>query len=176
MKKIKELNTDKKVPMNKNTKILLYVLGGIFAVIAIIAVLIESASSQIIIRNNTDYKLKSVSTYFQDYNDIIGDKMVFEDIEKGQTVKKELDKMDFSYREATLRVAFEFEGQNEELVMFVDAGYFNDDFNGKVKIDFSDTEDGNVLLKVKASGGILPTPNIICDEEYTFSLDEGEIE
>lgn len=176
MKKIKANKTEQKAPMNPNTKILLYVLAGIVALAVIIMIFIEGSASQIIIRNNTGLRLKSVNTYFQDAEDKLYDELIFEDIEKGNMVKKDLDKMDFSYREATLRVGFEFEDQSEDVLMFVDAGYFNDEFNGKITIDFSETDDGSIRLKVKASGGILPTPNIICDEEYTFSLEEGEIE
>ena len=69
----------------------------------------------------------------------------------------DLEKMDLSYREANLEIRFKFEGYDE---LFVDAGYFNDEFKGKITISFTDTEDEKVILKVKASGGILPSPNI----------------
>lgn len=176
MKKIKGNKKEKKAPMNPNTKILLYVLVAIVALVTIILILVEGSSSKIVINNKTDLRIESLNAYFQDSEDMLYEEFAFEDIKKGSVVKKDLDKMDFSYSQATLRVAFEFEGQKEDVSMFVDAGYFNDSFNGKITIDFSDTEDGNILLKVKASSGVIPNPNIICDEEYIFNLEEGEIE
>ncbi|NLJ96989.1 MAG: hypothetical protein GX321_07515 [Clostridiales bacterium] len=174
MKKIKTQPKQEKEPMNKNTKILIYVLTGILALAVIIMILVENSGSYIKINNKTDLKLQSVTTYFQDDEGEVYNEHIFEDLEGGNLIKQDFDKVNFSYNQATLRVSFIFEGQEQNF--FVDAGYFIGQFKGKVNIDFSNTEDGNILLKVKASGGILPTPNISCDEEYVFDLIEGELE
>lgn len=174
MKKIKTQVKQEKVPMSNKTKIFLYVLGAVLAIAFIVMILIENSGSRIRIRNKSELKLESVTTYFHNDEGDMYNEIKFEDIEREKSVKNDLDKMNFSENQATLRVSFKFEGQEEKF--FVDAGYFNDQFNGKVNIDFSDTEDGNILLKVKASGGILPSPNIRCNDEYIFNLVEGEIE
>lgn len=173
MKKVKAQKTQQKAPMSHNTKILLYALAGIVVLAVIAMILVEGSASQILISNKSELKLESVETDFRDAESIISEKYEFENIENGETVKEDLEKMDFSYSEATIRVGFKFDGYEE---MFVDTGYFNDQFNGKIKIDFSEMEDGNILLKVKASGGIIPSPNIICDEEHIIYLKEGYVE
>lgn len=176
MKKIKaqeKLKQEKK-PMNNKTKILLYVLGGIIGIAFIVMILVENSGSRIRVTNNSELKLESLTAFFQDGEGEMYNKSIFEEIKEGKSVKKDLDKMEFLYNPATLRVSFMFEGQESEF--FVDAGYFIGQFKGKVNVEFSDTEDGNILLKVKASAGIIPSINIRCDEEYIFDLQEGELE
>ena len=66
---------------------------------------------------------------------------------------------------------FKFEGQDE----LVDAGYFNDIFDG-VTISFKDIDEESVLLKLKASSGLVPSPQISCNEEHIINLKEGIVE
>lgn len=173
MKKKKEKNKQQKAPMNKNTKTLIFALAGLIALAVIILIIVESFSGRIIIKNETDIKLEYVKAYFVDMEGPFTQEILFEDLEKGDTAEFELEKIDFSYREANLEVRFKFEDYDE---MFVDSGYFNEDFNGKILINFTDIDEDKVLLKVKASGGILPSPNIICNEEHVVNLEEGYVE
>lgn len=173
---MKNKNTNKKkekTVMSKNTKVLLLALAGLAFLLVIIFVIIESLSSRVVVNNKSGKKLEYVKAYFVDMEDQFTETLLIENLEPGDQNEIKINKIDCTYRQANLEVRFKFEDYDE---MFVDAGYFNDEFDGKITIKFSDTEDDKVLLKVKASAGILPTPNIICNEEFVVNLEEGYVE
>lgn len=173
MKKIKAKNTkQQKTPMDKRTKILLSAIAGVALLAVVILVLVES-KGYITVRNESAIKLEYVEAYFVDMEGPISDVMQFENHEKGDSSRLNLEKIDMAGREANLEVRFKFEGHDE---LFVDAGYFNEEFGGKISVSFSDIEDGKVLLKVKAKAGILPSPYIQCNEEHVVNLLEEYVE
>ncbi len=176
MKKIKSVNKpQQKAPIKGSTKIVLYSLAGIALLLAVILILIESRSSKIIIRNDSDIKLEYVKAYYVDMEGSVSDdKMLFENLEGGDFAELALEKINLSYHEANLEVRFKLDGQDE---MFVDAGYFNEIFKGRINIDFKETdEDGKLLLKIKATNGVLPSPLTRCNEEHIINLSEGYVE
>lgn len=176
MKKTKSNNKkQEKAPMKDSTKIFLYSLAGLVLLLVVILMVIESKSSKIMVQNDSDIKLEYVKAYFVDMEGPISDDvMLFENLESGDKSELPLEKIDLVYRQANLEVRFKFEGHDE---MFVDAGYFNEVFSGRINIDFEETDDdGKLLLKIKAKTGVLPSPHIRCDEEHVVNLAEGYIE
>lgn len=175
MKRIKtNTKPQPKLPMSKNTKIFLYALGGVILLAMIILIMIESASSSITVKYDTEKKLEYVEAYFvDDEGQLTENTMMFEDLNRGKKSVITLNAIDLSELEANLEVRFKFEGEDE---LFVDAGYFNDEFDGKISISFDDMDDGKILLKVKASAGVIPSPQIRCDEEHIVNLEEGIVE
>ncbi|MDD4112230.1 MAG: hypothetical protein PHC56_04255 [Herbinix sp.] len=176
MKKIKSVNKpQQKAPMKGSTKILIYSLGGIVLLLAVILILIEGRSSIISIRNDSDIKLEYVKAYFVNMEGpVLEEKMIFENLESGDHTKLDLEKINLSYQEANLEIRFKFDGHDE---LFEDVGYFNEVFKGRINIDFKKTdEDGKLLLKVKAKNGVLPSPLTRCDEEHIINLTEGYVE
>lgn len=174
MKKIKAKKKPQKAPMKNSTKIILYSTAGIILLAVIILMSIESTAGKITVRNNSDIKLEYVKAYFVgSEGSLTEDEMLFENLEKGETSELLLDKIDLAYREANLEVRFKFEGYDE---LFVDSGYFNDVFKGKISVRFDNTHDDKVLLKIKASTGVIPSPQISCNEEHIVNLAEGYVE
>lgn len=175
MKKVKTNNKmQQKAPMKNSTKAILYGLAGIALLATIIIIIIEGATGMTV-TNKSSKKIEYIEAYYVDMEGpVTGEVMLFEDFESGDKSTISTEKIDLKYREANLEIRFKFEGQDEEL--FVDAGYFNDDFDGKIALTFSDTEDDKVILKVKASAGILPSPLIRCNEEHIINLAEGYVE
>ena len=176
VRKIKADNKKKeqKAPMSKNTKISLYVLAGIALLVVVLLIVLEIRDSKITVRNDSDIKLEYVKAYFVDMEGrIFKEEMLFENIDKGDSSELLLDKINLLYREANLEIRFKLEGHDE---LFVDSGYFNDYFDGRISIDFKNADDNKLLLKIKASVGLVPTPNIRCDEEHLINLTEGYVE
>lgn len=175
MRKIKSKNKqEQKTPMSKNTRILLIALGGVILLGIIILMIVEASMGKITVKNKSNNKLEYVKAYFVDAEGMVGEEtMYFENINKGEKIADELNKINLSYLEANLEVRFKFEGQDE---LFVDAGYFNDIFDGNVTISFKDIDEESVLLKVKASSGLVPSPQISCNEEHIINLKEGIVE
>lgn len=167
-------NTKQKAPMKDSTKIALYAIAGVILLVIIVLMAIEGKAANIKVNNKTDRKLEYVKAYFVDAEDRVTEEdMIFESLDAGKKIKQNIEKIDLTYREANLEVRFKFEDSKE---LFVDAGYFNEIFSGSITIDFEDIDDDRILLKVKASSGVISSPNISCDEEYTFNLTTGEEE
>ena len=99
--------------------------------------------------------------------------MLFEGLNKGDSSQIPMKKIDLSYLQANLEVRFKFAGQDE---LFVDAGYFNEIFKGRIDIEFKEIDDNKILMKIKAKNGVLPSPNLLCNEEHVINLAEGYVE
>lgn len=175
MKKIKKNNKKEiKAPMSNTSKVVLYALAAVVLLVTIILLLIESGSGKVIVRNESGLKLEYVEAYFVDIEGPVNDDVIFaENLDNGDKYEYSFDNIDLVGRQANYEIRFKFEGHER---LFVDAGYFNDEFKGKIELDFIDSEDDKVLLKIKASAGILPSPHILCDEEHTINLEEGYVE
>jgi len=174
MSKKKSKSKHTKTEMKKSTKAVLYLAAVVAILATIILIIAENTEKRIMVRNSSDIKLEYVKAYFVDSEGPVSDdEMVFENLSKGEKSKLLLDKIDLAYRQANLEIRFKFEGYDE---LFVDAGYFNDIFKGSISVDFENLNEGKVLLKVKANIGVLPSPNISCDEEHVVNLAEGYVE
>lgn len=159
-----------------NTKKKIIIACAILAVaIILVAVLmtLENNKGQLTIKNKTDLKLEYVKAYYVYSEGKVNDGIEAKDLEAKGTVKFDMEPINFIYAEANLEVVFKFENYDE---LFVDAGYFHDNFTGNTSITFEKTADPEIInLKVKASNGILSNRNIKCNEKYTINLSEGSI-
>ena len=174
MKKVKTVKKQEKAPMKDSTKIILYSLAGVALLLVVVLMVLESRSSKIMIKNASKVKLEYVKAYFVDMEGRVSeDEMEFENLDSGDSAELPLEKIDLAHRQANLEVRFKFEGYDE---MFEDVGYFNEPFNGRININFEDTDNDNILLKVKATVGILPSPHTKCNEEHVVNLAEGYVE
>lgn len=171
----KKIANDKhqKAPMNKNTKNLVYALAGSVFLVMAILIIIENTPNKLIVKNKTGKNLEYVKAYFVDDEGQLTKAIEIKDLKIGETAEFDLEKLYLTNLEAVFEIRFKFEGYDE---LFTDTGYFNDVFDGKITISFTDTDNDKVLLNVKATTGILTNPNIICDEEYTVNLEEGYVE
>ncbi len=156
----------KKVTILSIVAVVVLLIIGVF-------IYIENTDSKIVIKNKTDLKLEYVKAYYVGPEEAYNEGINVTDIQAGKTLTLPQDPINLFNAEANLEVRFKFEGYDE---LFVDAGIFNDDFNGKVSIDFVPTEDGKITLKVKARPSILGSNKILCNERYTVNLSEGMIE
>lgn len=149
------------------------VSAAVVLIIIVVLLLVESTDEKIVVNNRTDLKLEYVKAYFVGPEDVYNDGINVTDLGAGEKEVIPQEPINLLNAEANLEVRFKFEGSEE---MFVDAGYYNDNFAGKITIDFSKNKEGKVILKVKAKPGVLNSPNIIADDRFTVNLETGEIE
>lgn len=145
------------------------------AVLLLVVVLmfIESSNKQYVIENKTDLKLEYVKAYFVYSEGKVDDGIELTELSAQASKKLPMEPVDLLGLGANLEVRFKFENYDE---LFVDAGMFNDSFQGRVSIVFEESGDPGVLdLKVKANNGLMPSTLINCDEEYIVNLTEGFI-
>ncbi len=173
MKKIKAPNNHKTEAMDLKKKIILFSAIGVVALAMLIIIVIENQAGRVRIVNNTDLKLEYVRAYFVDAEGMVGSPYEYENIEADTKETKPLEIINLLGAQANFEIRFKFENYDE---LFVDAGYFNEKFKGKINITFDETdEDGRVTMRVKASNGVLPSNMTICDEEYNVYYKEGTI-
>lgn len=154
----------------------LYRAGIVVAVILIIIgifIYIENTDNKIVVNNNTDLKLEYVKAFFVGPEEAYNEGINITDLAVGEKQVLPQEPINLFYAEANLEVRFKFEGHDE---LFVDAGYFDDNFSGKITINFETDKDGRISLKVKAKPGIFNNPRIICDEHFIVNLEEGYVE
>ena len=149
------------------------VIVAVFLIIAGIIFYIELSDNKIVIKNNTDIKLDYVKAYYIgpdiQYNDGIHET----DIAAGKSISIDQEPIYLLGAEANLEIRFKFENHEE---LFVDAGIFNDNFEGKVSISFTSADDGKIKLNVKAKSGVVNSSGINCDDTFTINLSENLIE
>lgn len=169
MKRIKNANTNNVSSKNKMLGFGVAII--LLFVISIILIIIESISGKLTLKNETDLKLEYVRVYFTDEEGQIGpDILDVENISPKDTVSNQVAGMNFTNLDASLEVRFKFENHDEILV---DAGYFNQYFDGNIKIAFHQMNNDEVEFRVKASNGFFSKQ---ANDVYTVNLVEGYVE
>ncbi len=152
------------------------IAGIIVAVLLIISgviIYMENNDNKIVVKNGTDLKLESLVAYYRGPEEPLNEGITVTNLEAGKSISFPTDEIDLFNQEANLEIRFNFENHEP---MLVDAGIFNDVFNGKVSINFVPTSDGKVEIRVKAKSGVITSSRINCDEVYTINLNEDLIE
>lgn len=175
MKKIRRVKTKKN---DKNFFDTRTIVVGIIAILVVmltaVLMVLESTDGKIVIKNNTELKLDYVKTYFVDAEGPMNDGMKIENLEPGNSTSSPITNINLAGTESNFEVRFKFENYDE---IFVDAGYFNEDFKGNLAVSFEKTEDSNVIkVHVKASTGLLKSNLSYCNETSIVHLSEGFVE
>ncbi|NLZ83626.1 MAG: hypothetical protein GX915_08175 [Clostridiales bacterium] len=176
MRKIKKSGKKiENVAVSQKRPIIIISIAAVALLIMVILMIIESGDGKLKITNNTDANIEYVQAYFVGPEGRISDSFNFESMEAGKSNIVPAGEFKLLGAEANLEVRFKFEGSDE---IFVDAGYFNDTFDGNINIDFSNTQEDNIVgLRIKADNGFLKSNLVFCDEEYKIDIVEGmEIE
>lgn len=174
MKKTERKNTHTSSFLDTKRKVVIAcIASAVVLLLVFILMLTENKESQLTIKNKTDLNLEYVKAYYVYSEGKVNDGIEAKEIKPEDTLKFALDPMNFLYAESNLEVVFKFENYDE---LFVDAGYFHDNFTGSIAITFNKTDDPEVVkLKVKGNNGIISSSNIKCNENYTVNLRDGYI-
>lgn len=146
---------------------------AVLILIMTILIFVENDRNKAVIKNKTDMKLEYVRAYFVDAEGPVNEGFKTEAINVDESLTVPTEEVELLYSEANLEVRFKFENMEEQ---FVDAGIFNETFNGKVTIDFNQTSEDEIDLKIKASNGLLSSQMIDCDEDFVYFLKEGYVD
>ncbi len=163
---VKETLLTPRVKVASLIALIVIIIAGIF-------IFMENTDSKIVITNKSDLKLEYLKAYYVGPDSKYNDGIDLSDIEAGKTIKIPVDPINLYKAEANIEIRFKFENHEE---MLVDAGIFDDNFNGKVTINFTPSDDNKILMKVKAKSGVISSNLINCDEAYTINLNANEIE
>ncbi|HHX11642.1 MAG TPA: hypothetical protein GX731_02385 [Clostridiales bacterium] len=172
MRKIKKNGKKiENVTVSQKRPIIIISVAVVALLIMVILMIIESSDGKLKIVNNTDTNIEYVQAYFVGPEGKISDGFNFENLEASQSDVIATGEHKLYGAEANLEVRFKYEGSDE---VFVDAGYFNDTFDGNITINFSDSNEVNIVnLHIKASNGILKSNRVFCDDEFKIDIVEG---
>lgn len=150
------------------------IVGGIIAaavLLMVVLMFIENSQGKIVISNNTGTKIEYVQVYFVGAEGPLHEGFRVDDLEVGKAQRFPIGENKLLGAEANLEVRFKFEGSEE---VFVDSGYFNDTFHGNITVDFTPSEETDIVnLHVKAANGLLKSNLIDCNDEFKINIAEG---
>lgn len=176
MKGKKSIKAQKKPFFDSKEKIIGFsVAGAVVLILIIVLMLLETGDSKLVVKNNTDLKLDYVKTIYvnEEENTDLTDPVKTGSIDANKTYSKALKPVDLLNRKATCNISFKFEKHDE---MYIDSGYFNENFKGTMKIAFTKTDDPNKLkMTVKAGNGLLPAKMTKCNDVFTVELNTGKV-
>lgn len=161
--------------------IFLFIGAGIIILVIAVLLFMESIKGKLTIINDSGLKLNYVEAVFTDIEGFASNKWRIDELAAGDKSTIDIGEIKLLGREANLRVRFEFEGyeENKDIPgdsLFIDAGYFNEDFGGKITIKFTKGEEDTILLNVNAKNGLLPSALTQCDEKHNVKYKENFIE
>lgn len=172
MRKIKKnIKKTENVTVSQRRPIIIISIAVVALLIMVILMIVESGEGKLKIVNNTDSNIEYVQAYFVGSEGKIGDSFNFDNLGAGQSEVVATGEHRLYGQEANLEVRFKYEGSDE---VFVDAGYFNETFDGNIAIDFSNTNEDNIVnLHIKANNGLLKSNQVFCDDEFKIDIVEG---
>jgi hypothetical protein len=133
---------------------------------------IESQDGKLVVKNDTDLKLEYYKANFVSSEGDIDQGVDVKNIESKKSYTQVLRPIQLS--DNNYEIHFKFANYKE---LQVDAGIFNNVFEGDINVVFSKTKDPNILkMKVKAQNGLLPSKYINCNEDYIINLSKGTFE
>lgn len=158
---------------SKEKKIGAIIAAVVLLILITVIMFIESGEGKMSVKNDTDLKLEYIRAYFVNAEGPMSDEVKLSDIAANNSKLIDFGNYELLYQAANLEIHFKFEGYDE---LFVDSGYFNDNFEGNVKVNFEQTEDEVLKMKVVAKNGVLSSSLIDCNEVFTINLKEGYVE
>lgn len=146
--------------------------AAIFLLVAIL-MYVESRDGRLIINNNTDLNLEYVKGKFVTSGGDLSNDTEIKEIKANSTGKKSIDPENLYNTNANYQISFKFEGHD---ALLIDAGNFNDTFEGSIRLSLTKTNDPNLIkAKITAENGLMPSKLIDCNETYTIDLQKGQV-
>ena len=148
------------------------VVGVTSALFLILVFIVAEAlfAGKVTVKNQSDYDIEEFALYFECEDFTQTNKQTLPLIAKGEEYQTELAKYDFSSLKdvASLTLAITFAGQD---TVYLQSGFFYGDFDGNINCKLSMDQDGDVVLKLKASEGIFgSTAQTGCDDTFYINL------
>ena len=156
-----------------------WIVVGVTSVLFLIFVFIVAESlfaGNISVKNQSDYDIEQLVLYFESEEYEQTNMQTLPLIAKGESYETDLAEFDFGNLNtvASLTLAITFAGHD---TFYLQSGLFYGDFDGNIDCNLSMDQDGDVILKLKASVGIFgSTAKTDCDDTFYINLTEGYIQ
>lgn len=156
-----------------------WIVVGVASILFLVFVCIVAEAlfaGKVSVKNNSDYDIEQILLYFESEDFEQTNQQTLPLIAKGQEYQTDLEQFDLASLNnvASLTLAITFAGQD---TFYLQSGLFYDNFDGNIDCKLSMDEDGDVILKLKASEGILgSTAGTDCNDTFFINLTEGYVQ
>ena len=156
-----------------------WIVVGIASILFLVFVFIVAEAlfdGKITVENQSEYDIEKILLYFESEDYIQTNKQTLPFIAKNQEYQTNLSQFDLSSLNdiASLTLAITFAGYD---TVYLQSGLFYGDFDGNIDCKLSMDEDGDVILKLKASEGIFEsTAGTDCNDTFYINLTEGYVQ
>lgn len=156
-----------------------WIVVGVASILFLVFVFIVAEAlfdGKVSVKNNSDYDIEQILLYFESEDFEQTNKQTLPLIAKGQEYQTDLAQFDLASLNnvTSLTLAITFAGQD---TFYLQSGLFYDNFDGNIDCKLSMDEDGDVILKLKASEGIFgSTAGTDCNDTFFINLTEGYVQ
>ena len=156
-----------------------WIVVGIASILFLIFVFIVAEAlfdGKITVKNQSEYDIEKILLYFESEDYIQTNKQTLPFIAKNQEYQTDLTQFNLGDLNdiASLTLAITFTGYD---TVYLQSGLFYGDFDGNIDCKLSMDEDGDVILKLKASEGIFEsTAGTDCNDTFYINLTEGYVQ
>lgn len=171
-------NTPESPRITKKMRNILVAIAAAVVVMIIVLLCVESSmQNKIVVKNKSSHNITSIKFWYEDANDEITDVMDLGALDAKEKVSKSTESLALSelvVGDACLSVYIVFEDGGKALVQ---TGQFLYDFNGKISLVISDTDEEELMIHLKAGEGLFNSSSTTgCDDIYYVNPRDGYIE
>lgn len=169
--------SEEKIVPNKKLRNIIIGGGALVVFLLVVLVIIESGlKNKIVIRNRSSHNITSLQLWYEDNYGTMTEVMDFGKVPAKKKVTESTEKLKLSeiQGEAWLTVQIAFEDGGEAVLQ---TGQFLNGFNGRIRLEISDTKAEEVMLRLQAGEGLFnSTAATNCDDVYYINPKDGYIE
>ena len=164
--------------MTKKVRNILIAAAAVFVVTVTLLLCLESSMrNKIVVKNKSSHEITSMEFWYEDENGRITESMDLGALSAGEKVSKSTESLALSelfVGDAWLSVYLVFDDGGKALVQ---TGQFLYDFDGKISLVISDTDEEDLMLHLKAGEGLFNSASTTgCDDIYYVNPKDGYIE
>lgn len=160
----------------KSTYIAIAVLGVLVLTVIILLCVEKSMENKIVAKNKSSHNITKLHFWYEDAENKVTDIMDFGAVASKETRTESTADQNLSelQGEASLMVQMEFEDGGKAVL---ETGQFLYDFKGKISFEIADTDEEDLIIRLKAGEGLFNSTTITgCDDVYYINPKDGYIE
>lgn len=160
----------------KKLSMVLALIAAFFVVVIALICIEKGMENKIVAKNKSSHNITKLHFWYSDQYENLTDIMDFGSLDAKQTKKASTEDKNLSELrgEVYLAVEMEFEDGGKAVL---ETGQFLRDFKGKISFEITDTDEEDLMIRLKAGEGIFNSTTVTgCDDVYYINPKDGYIE
>ncbi len=162
-----------------NSKKLYFIVAalGLFLLLFVVLMCVENGmANKLTVKNKSSHDIEQLRFWYEDKNGEITDIMDFENLKAKTEINESTENLKLSelVGDALLSVYIKFKDGGEAVIQ---TGQFLYGFEGKISFEIVDTEEEDLIIRLKAGEGLFDSATVTgCDDVYYINPKDGYIE